>query len=606
MSRAFLGLVALVLIPRLCAAQPPPPPAPPPPPNPTTTIRTFTIGSDGQVISGVVGGVVTSQAPPRDPTQPPRTGTSRIRGRVVAADTGAALRRAAVRIMSPEIREGRSTVTDTDGRFEFSDLPGGRYTVIASKTSFVTLNYGQSRSTDPPKQLEVPEKQIVDRVDFKLPRGGVITGRVLDEYGEPVAGAQVQPMQNRFMNGQRRPMPSGQSSSTPDTGEFRLWGLAPGDYYISVTLRNGPAMLNDNSDDRSGYSESYYPATSSIAEAQAISVSAGQVASGVDIILTPTRTVKVSGTAIDSTGQPLKSGFVMAMRRTAGLMMMGNIGGQIRPDGTFTMSGLAAGDYLLRASTTPRSGSDPSEVLAAVITVSGNDMTGVVLSPMQPAIVTGRLMVDPPGAALDPATIQVIASPKSPDSMMLLGGPNVGPVMVKGDFTFELKTSPGPSVIRAIIGSGFAPIPSQSPWMIKSVRYETTDITDSGIELVAGRSVSIDITLTNRQQVVTGAITTTRGEPNRDGVVVVFSQNKDHWSEGYGRHISQGRPDRDGKYAVRTLPPGDYFALALERVDSQRFPGDPDYLELLARDATRFTLVEGETRTVDLKLTVQQ
>jgi hypothetical protein len=364
-------------------------------------------------------------------------------------------------------------------------------------------------------------------------------------------------------------------------------------------------MMNDNSDDRSGYSENYYPAASSVAEAQAITVSAGQVASGVDIILTPTRTALVSGTAIDSTGQPVRSGFVMAMRRTAGLMM-GNTGGQVRPDGTFTVSGLTPGDYVLRVSTTPRSGSEPPEVLTAVVAVSGTDVTGIVLSPMQPAIVTGRLILDPPGAALDPATIQVIANPKSPDSMMPLGNPNIGPVMVKSDFTFDLKASPGLAVIRAFIGSGFAPAPSQSPWMIKSVRYETTDITDSGIELASGRSVSIDITLTNRQQIVSGAITTARGEPSIGATILVFSQNKEHWASGFGRRVALAQSTRDGKYTAPTLAPGDYFAIAVEKADNQRFPGDPDYLELLARDATRFTLVEGETRTVDLKLTVQQ
>src|SRR5262249_45495694 len=148
-----------------------------------------------------------------------KSGTSRIRGRVIAADTGAPLRRAAVRVNSQDLREGRSTMTDADGRFEFVELPAGRYSVSASKTSYVGLSYGQTRPTDLQKQLDVPEKQVVDRIDFRLPRGGVIIGRVLDEYGEPVAGAQVQPMQMRFMNGQRRPMPMGQGASTPDTGE---------------------------------------------------------------------------------------------------------------------------------------------------------------------------------------------------------------------------------------------------------------------------------------------------------------------------------------------------------------------------------------------------
>src|SRR5206468_2279790 len=82
---------------------------------------------------------------PRDNVQPQTTGTSRIRGRVVALDTGQAIRKAVVRIAAPELRETRMTSTDPEGRYEFRDLPAGRYTVNASKGAYVTLSYGQIR-----------------------------------------------------------------------------------------------------------------------------------------------------------------------------------------------------------------------------------------------------------------------------------------------------------------------------------------------------------------------------------------------------------------------------------------------------------------------------
>src|SRR5947207_13653519 len=111
MSRVILSLVALVLTSPLVAAQ-----APAPPPSTPSPARTIALASDGQIIGGVGGGTVSGQAPTRDQQQA-RTGTSRIRGHVIAADTGAPLRRAAVRISGPEIRESRSTATDDQGRF---------------------------------------------------------------------------------------------------------------------------------------------------------------------------------------------------------------------------------------------------------------------------------------------------------------------------------------------------------------------------------------------------------------------------------------------------------------------------------------------------------
>ena len=605
MSRVVAFLVALFLVPVLGFAQVPSPP--PLPDGATISVIQSVQGGIGTVtIQTAPGGVLPPQGPARDQAAL-KTGTSRIRGHVLAADSGLALRRALVRINSGEIREMRSTVTDTDGRYEFANLPAGRYSVTAGKTSYIDMSYGQRRPSDLSKPIDVGEKQVVDKIDFSLMRGGVITGRVLDEFGEPVANANVQPMQNRFMNGQRRPMPSGQSSFTPDTGEFRLWGLSPGDYFVSVQPRQGGMiMVNESSDDRSGYAATYYPGTPNLALAQPITLAAGETASGVDIMLTPARTAKVSGTAVDSKGQPIRNGFVNAMQRVNG-MMMGGAGGQLKPDGTFTISGLAPGDYLLRANSgQPRPGNEAPETLTASVTVNGSDVTGVLLTPVVPAVVTGRVVFDPPSATPDPTTVRVMANPKNPEMMMGMMM-NVGPPIVKDDFTFEVKTAPGQMTIRAFVGGPGAAPATQGPWLLKSVRYDSKDVTDSGLDLTSGRDVSgVEIVMTNRPQIVTGQITSARGEIVKDGAVLLFAQDREQWGVLGGRYAAMGRPDKDGKYTVRTLPPGDYFAIAVEQIDNQRYPGDPDYFDLLSRAAVRFSLVEGDARTVDLTLIVQQ
>src|SRR3954465_14104832 len=110
MSRVLSWLVTLVLCSRVASAQPPMP-----------------------------------AGPPRDNAQPKAVGTATIRGHVVAADTGQPLRKAQVRINSPELRENRLTSTDADGKYEFKDVVAGRYNVNASKGSYVSLQYGQVR-----------------------------------------------------------------------------------------------------------------------------------------------------------------------------------------------------------------------------------------------------------------------------------------------------------------------------------------------------------------------------------------------------------------------------------------------------------------------------
>jgi len=228
---------------------------------------------------------------------PQKTGTAIIRGRVFAADTAQPLRKAIVRANSPGLNEGRVATTDEQGRYELKELPAGRYNLNASKGSYVGLQYGQTRPFEPGKPLEILDAQTVEKVDFSLPHGAIITGRVVDEYGEAVADAQVAPMRSMNQGGRRRMMPSGRMSMTNDIGEFRIFGLPPGQYYVSATLR-GNMMMGAQSDDRSGYAPTYYPATGNVAEAQRLTVGLGQTLTDINISLLPTRTSRVTGTAV--------------------------------------------------------------------------------------------------------------------------------------------------------------------------------------------------------------------------------------------------------------------------------------------------------------------
>src|SRR5262249_54561065 len=146
-------------------------------------------GGFGGVVGGVSGGVV--GMPPARPDQPARdsqpvTGRSTLRGRVLAADNGQPLRRATIRITAPELGGQRMTLTDNGGRYEFRELPQGRYTISASKPSFVGRSSGQTQQNGSSRTVALGDNQVVENIDVRLERGGVVTGRVVDEYGEPV------------------------------------------------------------------------------------------------------------------------------------------------------------------------------------------------------------------------------------------------------------------------------------------------------------------------------------------------------------------------------------------------------------------------------------
>ena len=171
------------------------------------------------------------------------TGTAIIRGTVVAADSGSPIRRAQVRASGQGVPP-RLASTDAQGRFELRELPAGRYTLTASKGGFVSLQYGQRRPSESGTPLELGDGQTIEKITIGLPRGSVLGGRITDEFGEPVANASVQAQTYTYQQGKRVLTPTGQGAQTNDLGEFRLFWLTPGDYYISATARRGLTTIN--------------------------------------------------------------------------------------------------------------------------------------------------------------------------------------------------------------------------------------------------------------------------------------------------------------------------------------------------------------------------
>ena len=132
-----------------------------------------------------------------------KTGTGRILGRVLASDSGTPIRRAQVRLTAPEIGV-KTALTDAEGRFEFRELPGGRFSLNASKSGYVNVQYGQTRPFEQGRPIELADKQVLDKADISMPRGGVISGRLTDEFGDPVPDAMVSAMRQTWSNGRRR------------------------------------------------------------------------------------------------------------------------------------------------------------------------------------------------------------------------------------------------------------------------------------------------------------------------------------------------------------------------------------------------------------------
>src|SRR3954468_1914246 len=512
-------------------------------------------------------------------TAPP--GTSTLRGQVVAADTGLPLRKAQVRIFAAEIRENRMATTDGDGRYEFKEARAGRYTISANKGSYVGLSYGQQRPLDAPKPLQILDNQTVERVDLSLPRGTVITGRIVDEFGEPMSDVQIAPQRYQFSQGQRRLTPVGRQVTTDDMGEFRLFGVPPGQYYLSATWHSNNPM---NAEDKTAYAPMYFPGTDNPAQAQRLTLAAGQQISDVVMALKPQKATRISGTAMTSDGRPM-IGSIMVMSAN-GFGFNVTSPAAIRQDGAFLVNGVAPGEYTLRAQAFGPSGL--GETATMKITATGEDIADVQLIGAKPSTGTGRVLLDPAEAAALPPGLMFMVLPIDPADIPM-GSP---PVRLAEDGSFELKSSPGRMRINMMGPAG---------WMIRAIRASGTDITDTGLDFKANEDITgIEVELTNKLTVISGLVTNARGEAVKDYSTIAFSQDRDKWKV-VNRYQGIGRPDQDGRFKISGLPASDYYVIALDKIEPGQV-GDPEFLDAIRAKATPITLHDGETRTVDLKV----
>jgi hypothetical protein len=528
-----------------------------------------------------------AQAPASQPARDRavvQSGTAVIKGRVTEAASDQPVRRVRVHATSTALRDGRTAYSDADGRYELNALPAGHYTVTAFKPTYVNAAYGQSRPLELGSSIDIRDGQTRDHIDFGLVRAGVVAGKITDEFGEPLADTQVTAMRYQFVQGARRLMAAG-SRMTNDIGEFRIFGLAPGQYYLAATLRNDQSV---NANDGETYAPTYYPDTPSPSAAQVLTIAQGQTITGMNMMLLPVRSVRVSGTVSDSSGALLTDAFVSADVPMGAGPMSPKVG-QVKPDGTFSIAGLTQGDYVFRVGTNIMAGE--GEGAAMPLTVGPYDISDVHIVTSKPSSITGRVLIDRAELrGLKGSTFRLVTPAASAAEAAVNGGGNGNATAVKEDFTFDLPVRPGHVFIRS----------NTTGWFLRHVRVNGVDVTDSGVEIRPNELLAgVEVELTHRQPEITGTVKTAEGVTTRNAFVVIFSQDRQHW--GYlSRYVMMSRPNTDNQYRV-LVPAGEYLAIAVDFVEQGEW-SETDFLERVRDRAVPFSIAEGEHKPLDLTL----
>jgi hypothetical protein len=518
-----------------------------------------------------------------------------IRGRILAGDTGRPLRRAQLTLLTDQGAPPRNGSTNLEGRYEFKDLPAGRYILRVRRSGYLGLEYGQSRPGELPRPLQINPSQVADNVDFTLPRMSSITGRILDDGGEPMAGVIVWALRPIFVEGRRQlAIAAGGFEGTDDRGEYRMTGLTPGPYILRAMTRETWTMVVDGRRQLMGFAPTFHPGTAAATQARAIEVGVGQQVRATDLMMISARPATVSGFAIDSRGQPAAARLVSLGIRFLGAAGGGRGGGGMNvanqppgPDGSFSFRNVPAGEYELTVSIgNVRTGA--GETGRATVVVEGSDVENVRVVTTAGWTASGRIVTEEGAPPTFPSAQIRVTSDVLDDARQ----GNAATGTVRDDWTFTLTPILGRARLNALAPDG---------WMVKTIRREGRDISEQPIDLASGETLSdVEVVVTNRVTTVTGQLADDRGAPLPNGTVIVFADDRARWGVG-SRFVRAVRPDQRGRWEVKGLPAGEYLATALDYVEELSW-NDPAFLESLRIHAQRVLLGDGAAQSVSLKI----
>jgi Carboxypeptidase regulatory-like domain len=563
-------------------------------------LAVMTLGEPSQ--GGAVGGIrmtpPAAQGPARDTSA--AKGTGAIKGKVVDTETGKPMRRVQIGLSSPDLSESRTISTTAQGVFEFKELPAGRYTLTATRPGFIRLQYGQRRPGEPGRPIQLADGQRVADANFALPRTGWITGRITDEVGEPLADVSIYPAQWKYFRGKRRMVPvsgGGPFNRTDDTGQFRITGLEPGDYFILATTRT-TWTVDENPDERVGFLPTYSGGVSVPANATPVKVAMGQEASVGDFAMVPGRVASISGTATYSSGLPIAGETINVTQEFAGPgtgTSFGMQGGKVNADGTFLIKNLGPGDYKLSVRG-PGDKEHPAEGVTLTVTVTGENVTGIMLVGGSGGSLSGRVVSDTGEAIPQPTTsrMRVFARPVDPTSTYTSFDNDNG--RVKDDWTFDLTNVFGQN--RLSIN------PMPTGWAVRRIEHEGKDYADVPVEPRGGQKLDgVTIVLSKTLPRFNGTLLDEAGRP-AEGTTLLFPEDSSRWGED-SRLVRTARPDAAGAFEFRNVIPGDYLAVALEYVRDGDWT-DPDFLEKLRERASKVKVDERGASAISLKLVKPQ
>jgi sarcosine oxidase gamma subunit len=504
-----------------------------------------------------------------------------------------------------------SVFTDTQGRFSVRDLDAGAYRVSVGANGYAKQEYGQRTSGGQGTPVNVNSGQTVS-VGIGLTPAGSVSGRIRDNRGQPAVGIQVQVLKPTYNGNGQRSFQSAGSSRTDDRGEYRLFWITPGRYFVMASSGANPSVgaliSSPNEMPGDGIAPTFYPGSMDISQAATIDVKPGSDIGGADIIVNRQPYYRIRGRLIDSRNGQIPAAANIALNTpllTGGTSISTSVVTYDGRDGTFELRNVSPGPHTIRA-TLPNSANTVTLANAGTISAASQvvlgqvslnvvgDMDGVVLTLSAGVSISGRLSVEGPDTPGTPGTsslslYRVQLRPAVANSPFV-GSPQPQSQSTSADGVFRIdNVVPGEYVIAVV------PLPSDT--YVKQARFNQNDVLSKPMQFSSSDSGTLEVLLSSRGGQVNGTVVDEqqRGIPNTQAVLI-----PDRFRDRFDLYKTS-TSDANGHFTLHGIAPGEYHLFAWEAIDPYAY-FDPDLMKQFESKGKPVHIAESARESVDVQV----
>lgn len=459
------------------------------------------------------------------------------------------------------------TTTDADGRYRFANLAAGNYRVTVLSPGYIV--FGNSELVRNGQQITVKDGEAIERIDFTMTRGGVITGKVTSNTNRPIIGEPIT-LTTIDDSGKQAAFnaPEGVGFRTDDRGNYRAFGLPPGKYLVSAGRGNAQGGAPGFAANRT-YQRTFHPEATEESTALPITVEAGKEVTEIDIRMASIETYAATGRVVEAeTGKPI-AGVLIGHNtvRSGGRggqaplpQAQGGADGTSGNEGEFRIEGLARGKYsvyVVQDAQNPLTSEYYSE--PATFEIATTDATGLEIRLQRGASVNGIVVLD---GATDPGiltNVRINAFSRSGGGGGGGRGSNASAVAPNGTFRVA-GLSPGRVSLNVSEANNAGPF---SGLQVLRIERDGAEM-QSGLEVTQGEQVSgVRVYIAYGTSSIRGVVKVEGGTLTQGMRLMVTARRTDS-SNGGGRGggMMPAQVDAQGQFQIERLVAGTYEVTA--------------------------------------------